>query len=205
MASSPDGPPESLEGRSRRFSLIDGMALIAAFAACWVVPRTFRALVPAETYKIYDVRQYAQIVGSSWLLAISVALAISAVLVKKPGGRDRFRQPGALAMVLVVLTWAFNSIQTGIQGGLLKLTTDQSFSNGAFWYLFGPIYDTSFRAGLAILAGWVTLSLLGLRQPSPNWLDRSGRIVGWIWIIWGLLAHVIEYQTFVRHSTALSF
>ena len=205
MTSATAGDPAVDEPGERRFGLLDARALIAAFAACLVVPRTFRALIPAGNYKIYDVRQYAQIVGATWLMAFSVALAISAVFVAKPGGRDRFRQPGALAMVLVGLTWAFDAIQTAIQGGLLVLTTGKSFSDGVFWYLFGPIYDASFRAGLAVLAGWATLSLLGLRRPSPNWLDRSGRAVGWAWLVWGLVAWVVEAQTLIRHNDALNF
>jgi hypothetical protein len=205
MTSAPVEPIVHDEESRRRFTLLDGMALIAAFAACWVVPRTFRALVPQDTYKIYDVRQYAQIVGASWLLATSIALAISAIFVPRPGGRDRFRQPGALAMVMVAITWAYDAIQTGLQGALLLLTTGNSFPNGPFWYLFGPIYDASFRAGLAVLASWSTLSLLGLRRPSPNWLDRAGRVLGWTWVVWGLVAWLVEYQTFIRHNSALSF
>jgi hypothetical protein len=205
MTSVSVGSTETDEATLRRFTLLDGMALIAAFAASWVIPRTFMALVDPSTYKIYDVRQYAHIVGASWLLAASMALAISAIFVPLPGGRERFRQPGVLAMVMVAITWAYNAIQTGIQGALITLTTGKSFSDGAFWYLFGPIYDVSFRAGLAVLASWATLSLLGLRRPSPNWLDRAGRVLGWTWVIWGVLAWFVEMQTFVRHNTALSF
>ena len=196
-------PPD--ESTARRFGLLDGMVLIAAFAACWMVPRTFKALLSPETYKIYDVRQYAQIVSACWLMAASVSLALLTAIVPKPAGRERFRRPGAMAMVLVSLTWAFDLVQTGVQDLMLQVTTGTSFSDGAFWPLFGPIYDASYRAGLAVLAGWVTLALVGVGRPSSDWLDRSGRVLGWIWVVWGALAWVVECQTLVRHNTALSF
>jgi hypothetical protein len=198
MTSLPD------ETNGRRFSLLDGMVLIAAFAVCWMVPRTFKALVPVETYRIYDIRQYAQIILASWLMVASVSLATLTLIVPKPDGRERFRHPGVLAMVLVALTWAFDMAQTGVQGLMLRWTTGKTFENGAFWPLFGPIYDATFRAGLAVLAGWITLVLLGAGRPSRDWLDRSGRVLGWIWVVWGPLAWVIEYQTIFNRSDLLN-
>ena len=80
--------------RGRRFALLDAMVLVGAVALCLVIPRTFRALVvPAQRYWIYDIRQYWLIIGSSWLLALSLALAILAVFVPRPAGRRRFRHP----------------------------------------------------------------------------------------------------------------
>jgi hypothetical protein len=181
--------------RGRRFALLDAMVLIGALALCLVIPRTFRALIPARTYWIYDVRQYWLIIGSSWLLAVSLALAILAVFVPRPAGRRRFRQPGIAAVVLIALTIAFNEVQTLAQGVTLYLTVGKAFDNGAFWWIFGPIYDLAFRAGLAVLSGWLTLALSGRWRSSAGWLDRSGRFVGWVWIALGLVAWIIEGQT----------
>ncbi len=188
----------------RRFTLLDLMVLIAAFAVCWMVPKTFRRLSRRKPTQFTTSASTPRSSGASWLVSASVALAVLVIFVPKPGGRERFRQPGALAMLMVAFTWVYDVIQTAIQGGMLWLTTGQSFSDGGFWYLFGPIYDVSFRAVLAVMASWITLALLGLGRPESNWLDRSGRILGWIWVVWGLLAWVLEYQTIVRHNTALS-
>jgi hypothetical protein len=68
--------------------------------------------------------------------------------------------------------------------------------DGAFWWAFGPIYDLAFRAGLAVLSGWLTLVLTGRWRPAEGWLDGSGRFVGWGWIALGFVAWVIEYETF---------
>jgi hypothetical protein len=180
---------------SRRFTLLDAMVLIGAVALCLVIPSTPRALLPAPTYWRYDVRQYWIIIGSSWLLAVSLALAILAVLVPRPAGRRRFRQPGIVAVVLIPLTLAFNEVQTLGHGVTLYLTTGKAFDNGGFWWVFGPVYDLAFRAGLAVLSGWLTLALTGRWRSAAGWLDRSGRVVGWVWVALGLLAWVIECQT----------
>ncbi len=170
----------------RRFTVLDAMVLIAAVAFCLVIPSTFRTLLPARTYRGYDVRQYWLIVGSSWLLVASLALAILAVVVPLPAGRRRFRQPGVLAVVLVALTLAFNEVQTLGHGATLYLTVGEAFDN--FWWVFGPIYDLAFRAGLAVLSGWLTLALMGRWRTAAGWLDSSGRFVGWAWVALGLVA-----------------
>jgi hypothetical protein len=180
------------------------MALIGAVALCLVIPRSFRALVnPPRRYWIYDIRQYWLIIGSSWLLAVSLALATSAVFVPRPEGRRRFRQPGIIAVVLVALTLAFNEVQTLGHGLTLYLTTGKAFDVGAFWWIFGPIYDMAFRAGLAVLSGWLTLALTGRWRLAAGWLDRSGRFLGWVWVALGLLAWVIECENLFVPSNVI--
>ena len=178
----------------RKLTLLDVMILIAALAVCLATPGIFRALLPGQTYWRYDYRQYWLIVGSSWLLALSLALASAAVVVPQPEGRKSFGRPGVLAPVLVVLTLAFNEVQTLGHGVTLYLTTGRCFSDGAFWWVFGPVYDAAFRAGLSVLAGWLTLVLVDRWRPTEGWLDRSGRWVGWLWVVLGLTAWVIECQ-----------
>lgn len=179
----------------RRFALLDAMVLIGAVAFCLAVPRTLRALIPPRDYRVYDIRQYWLIVGSSWLLAVSLALAILAVVVSRPAGRRRFRQPGIMAVVLVSLTLAFNEVQTLGHGVTLYLTIGKTFDNAAFWWVFGPVHELAFRAGLAVLSGWLTLALTGRWRSASGWLDWSGRFVGWVWVALGLIAWVIECQT----------
>src|SRR4051794_28540033 len=115
--------------RGRRFTLLDAMVLIGAVALCLVSPSTLRALLPAQTYWRYDFRQYCLIIGSSWLLAVSLALAVLAVVVPRPAGRRRFRQPGIAAVVLVALTLVFNEVQTLGHGVTLYLTVGKAFDN----------------------------------------------------------------------------
>jgi hypothetical protein len=88
---------------------------------------------------------------------MSLASAIPAVLVPRPAGRRRFRQPGITAVILVALTLAFNEVQAPGLGVTLCLTVGKAFDHGAFWWVLGPIYDLAFRAGLAVLSGWLTL------------------------------------------------
>ena len=192
MASAQDSPSVDDGAPVRRFGLLDGMALIAAFAACWVVHRTFKATLPARMYKSYDISDFVLMHVGAWLLALTVALAASVAFVPRPGGRDRFRRPGALAVLMVTLTWAFNVVQVAIQAGCNRLLVGKTFDDPAFWWLFGPILEVPPRAGLAVLAAWVTLALLGSWQPSKDWLDRSGRVLGWIWIVWGPLRWISE-------------
>jgi hypothetical protein len=100
-----------------------------------------------------------------------------------------------MAVVLVALTLAFNDGQTVFHGAALYLTVGKAFEAGVFWWVFGPIYDLAFRAGLAVLSGWLTLALTGRWRSAAGWLDRSGRVLGWVWVALGLLAWVIECET----------
>ena len=95
----------------------------------------------------------------------------------------------------IALTLAFNEVQNLGHGVTLYFTVGKAFDDRAFWWMFGPIYELAFRAGLAVLSGWVTLALTGRWQSAVGWLDRSGRFVGWAWVALGLVAWVIECQT----------
>jgi hypothetical protein len=182
--------------RGRRFALLDTMVLVGALAFCLVIPRAFRAsVVPAQRYWIYDIRQYWLIIGSSWLLTVSLALAILTVCVPRPAGHRRFRQPGFMAVILVAMTLTFNEVQTLGHGITLYLTVGKAFDDWAFWWVFGPIYDLAYRAGLAVLSGWLTLALTGRWRSAVGWVDHSGRFLGWAWVALGLVAWIIECQT----------
>jgi hypothetical protein len=76
------------------------------------------------------------------------------------------------------LTLALNAVQTLGHVVTLYLTVGEAFDHGSFWWIFGPIYDTAFRAGLAVLSGWLTLALTGTWRASSGWLDRSGHFLG---------------------------
>ena len=79
---------------------------------------------------------------------------------------------GYAAVVLVALTLAFSDVQNLGHGATLTLTVGKAFDYGAFWWIFGPSYDLAFRAGLAVLSGWLTLSLIHRWRPAVGWLDR---------------------------------
>ena len=69
-----------------------------------------------------------------WLMVASVSLATLTVIVPKPGGTGEVPASGpALAMVLVVLTWAFDVVQTGVQSPDAPAGRRAKFlENGAF-------------------------------------------------------------------------
>ena len=51
------------------------------------------------------------------------------------------------------------------------------------------------HAGWAVAIAWATQALVGRWRPEPSWLDRSGRLLGSIWIALGVLASLLVDQT----------
>lgn len=181
------------------------MIAIAAFAACLVVPRLFRALVAAETYRIYDTRQYALMIVAWWLLLASLALAAAAWLGPRRSARRLARCPGVLAATLACLAPLYELARIAGLGLALKLTTGTAFQDNLFWWIFGPPYQAAGPAGLLVLGGWIALRLTGAGRASPDWLDRSGRVLGLLWIVLGLAGPAFEAQTlFLRSNLSLN-
>jgi hypothetical protein len=52
----------------------------------------------------------------------------------------------------------------------------QCFSYASFRPATGQI-------GFGVLIAWTTLALARCWQPEPSWIDRSGRVLGVVWII----------------------
>src|SRR5262245_6194688 len=163
--------------RRRQLTLFDTMVFVAAIAECLVIPHQFRSWLPDELFQLYDRRQYGLILAAAWLSVLSLALALVAIFGPASRPRRRFYNAGTLAAVMVMLTLTYATVQVTGHGLVLLASVGHAFEMRA-WWVFGPIYNTAQFAGLAVLAGWVTLALTRTWRTSPDWLDRFGRLLG---------------------------
>ncbi len=41
---------------------------------------------------------------------------------------------------------------------------------------------SSMTVGFGVVAVWGTMALARRWRPEPGWIDRAGRVIGWLWI-----------------------
>jgi hypothetical protein len=97
----------------------------------------------------------------------------------RPSLRELAHQPGYLASVVVVSGFSVGSVLTFLHEPVMF------DGNPADWLIAG-IWTP--RVGLAVAAAWLTLRLNSRWCPERGWIDRSGRVLGVLWIGMGLLA-----------------
>jgi hypothetical protein len=60
------------------------------------------------------------------------------------------------------------------------------------WYIIRAIHLHIIQRGYvaaAVAGGWFVLLLAGWWRPQPSWIDRLGRVAGFLWIIPYLVYH----------------
>jgi len=188
-------------GRSRPVRLSDGMVLIAGAAAglAWssrIMP--FFADGPfADASRPFQAL-FLLIAAIPGVLGVNLALLGLRLHRPRPPLRGLFRQPGALAALVLPLSVA------------ASLTTDiaLSASNGTFG-MNGPVFPQNAASigGLAFdffvhllpplgrdtAIAWLALALSGGWQAERSWIDRLGRALGAFWIVTLPLFLWIEY------------
>lgn len=91
----------------------------------------------------------------------------------RPNLRHLARKPGFVACLVAVAVTAFGSVSTLVyQAGLFG-------SNPADWLIAG-IWTQ--RIGFSVAAAWLTLALNRRWRPERGWIDRMGRVLGWLWV-----------------------
>jgi hypothetical protein len=53
---------------------------------------------------------------------------------------------------------------------------------GYLWFDTDHFLNTMAMIGVAVASSWLLLLVSGRWRPEPSWIDRSGRVLGWIWI-----------------------
>ena len=182
----------------RKFSVFDGMILIAAtavgiaLARDWYEPSMKMAEVRGPIIGVY--------VASVWLMAAwSLALLYLRLRQPRPSLRRIGSQPGtiasvaaALALVLTFAEWLQHFVFWPPRMSDLWLWMNEEFRGRTPW-LCG-------QGPCAVAAAWATLALVRRWRPEKGWLDRLGIILGicWLarptlgWVAWympGLLSH----------------
>jgi hypothetical protein len=174
-----------MDDTRRRFTIADGMILVAATAAALATAKSFpprprHALLPWA----------AEIPKLTWAgLIFTLALIPIRLRRPRPGRDDLWRRPGWVACVSVAIALVIVFLQACLSYAIILR------ANPAF--LFSPGTDLSFfrnnighiqtQAITAVAAAWSVLACGGLWESEPGWIDRAGRVIGVYWILIGLV------------------
>jgi hypothetical protein len=180
----------------RRFTLVDGMVLIAATAVGLGAMRArFGDLSPildmvsnvaslkAAFGLVVELTYFGFPLFATW----TVALLILRLRAPRPSRRRLACQPGAMALasttlvvVLRLLEYAVVALVTIVLGAW-----DWSWPvvSRAINGLYANMTEAVSSPGLAVAAAWLTLIVGGRWRPEPSWIDRAGRLVGLAWLL----------------------
>jgi hypothetical protein len=180
---------------SRRLTILDAVALVAA-----------TALGFAFTHALWDalLREYFYEPQSGWTVGAALAKAPLSLLVlipllmawtftlvplrllqPRPPLRRLLRQPGLAASGAAILAMAVTHLGFLAQCavGLIVMGEFTAISaSSASDYFFIQIAPSTVPIACAILTAWMILAITRMGRPEPSWIDRTGQILGVLWI-----------------------
>ncbi len=178
----------------RRFTLLDGMILVAATAVGYALVHVLERLIGEGAF-LSLIREawtgggmFSSMALVLYLIILPVLMAWTVALIPlrllKP--RPRFRratcQPGLMAGIAVTLAIGF----MGLVVGILSISMSWLIGGLDQVVMIQGVLMLPASLGLAVLVTWTTL-LLGRRwRAEPSWIDRLGRIIGVAWVLLGL-------------------
>jgi hypothetical protein len=158
----------------RRFTLLDGMVLIAALAvglgSVRFVARRGPLIIPPWGWVAHG-----PILAAPCGVSLSVALLGLRFVKPRPPYRRNFRQPGTIACLvgaLCPLTAAWPVLPLLGAIGLLR--------QAAEWEVLGII--AVLQCGAAVVVSWTVQALVGGRRTRRDWIERAGMAVGAYWV-----------------------
>jgi hypothetical protein len=164
----------------RRFTLADGMILVAATAVGLAMARAydprFSAPGPPGFLKL----------GWGEPACVVAALALALILLRARRPQPRLRhmllRPGMAACCALAA-----AVTVAIVFDVTHFVLHPSALNAA-QVLFNSIwYSAAGKIPWAVGGAWLTLTILGRWRPATSWLERAGRGVGLYWCLYPLL------------------
>ncbi len=113
-------------------------------------------------------------------MLISLSMAVMAAGLWPPRSRpsDPCQRPGFTACWVALLVTAINAVAMFAMDPDSLTTIDKFIRR----FEFVGFWMTAADSGFAVLIAWTTLALSGCWRPEPSWIDRSGRVLGVVWI-----------------------
>lgn len=184
----------------RRFGLGDALILIAGLAAALALSRVHRELYegwswsalwtlqPGESRKEHVVTLAMFLGGVAPGPAFVGSMTVLALRLRGPRPRVArlARQPGFLAGATVLLATAAGALLLAGYNLLIRPGPGQPPLSGPATLLLALLTMMPVPVGLAVMASWFTLALNRRWRPEPSWLDRAGRVFGWLWLLLAL-------------------
>lgn len=185
-----------MEMARRRFTIADGMILIAATACglAWSVrvcaEYTQMRTMPVGSWMWF--RYWAAavpVMALPCVLFLTIAVAILRVVRPRPSWRRTACQPGMTASLatLVALTIALPLIGIFNAINMTKHPADFDFWRELRRNLFVMTVMAAPIAGFAIIVSWTLLAVQRRWRRERTWIDLVGRMLGVTWIISGVL------------------
>lgn len=177
----------------RRFTLLDGMIVVAAMAVgldliryfdlgfdwefhsqIWMDPRFFfhSWMIDQLVFQIFQIAIISAMIATLATLAFRLRRP-------RPARRRLARQPGMVAVRTVVIAWAASVpwLVLGFAGSPVSIALE------------GPVRSLSLVvvfAGFGVATRWGLLLLSRRWRAEPGWIDRLGRLVGIAWMVLSL-------------------
>jgi hypothetical protein len=185
MAASPRQP--------RRFTLADAMALVAAVALGLALSRVWTRLAEerlmsysrllADTGPLLWLTPFTFRAVQYWPVVAALSPTLLALRTRRPRpGRHRlFAPPGAIACAAATIAIALESLLNA-----LAILWNSFYSVASINVLnltmatVGALSSTT--VGIAVAAAWGATALAGRWRPERTWIDRVGRVVGFLWL-----------------------
>jgi hypothetical protein len=181
----------------RRFTILDGMILVAAVAGGYALRRLADDAIVAHGFNNVHFQQGSsldRVIEEMYPFLVTLTPAVLGMRLRRPRPRWRrlARQPGMAACCAAILPIARSLIDLYKMAkfmdhpeGYLPAGVTLRITYGYFIALppLGEIYGVyGSVVGLWVLGAWLILALSGRRRPEPSWIDRLGRIVGIGWL-----------------------
>jgi len=129
-----------------------------------------------------------------WTLLL-IALRLRA---PRPRWRRIWRQPGMAACLAALVGWIWSALALLLAFDIVYVTRPSRRWHPHEEWVQKWLSDEVFMyVGLAVAATWTVLFISGRWTRPADWIDRMGRIVGFLWILIGLVWAIHEYLEFV--------
>ncbi len=197
----------------RRFTLLDGMIVVAAVAASLACLRWVDS--KGNPWSLF--REVAWDFAGDWAMieqfasglltfaappAVAATLALLAMRLRQPRPRWRrlARQPGLAACLALVLGWSAGAAFTVVNVLAIDRATPE-FKDGTTYAQQAWVWALAFAewgsilGGFAVLVAWSSLALAGRWRAEPTWLDRLGRLAGLGWVAMACVAAYLARAT----------
>jgi hypothetical protein len=171
----------------RRLNLADLAILVAATSVGVWIMRSAQESRSRSVWTVSGPTSWSWKIGlevSPFLLTTSAALIVAGSLPPRLGTRISLRQPGLLACLAILVGTAAG---VSLRAGHRAVAGLRGFGLIDFFDIY---LATVMGTGELVAASWATLALAGAWRSVPDWVDRSGRILGifaiLLWVASGL-------------------
>ncbi len=172
-------------GQIRRFRLVDGMVVIGSIAAGLALNRYASKYDPPPEDSPWFFLAFRLV--SANLFFLKIAVVVLSLSPPRPRLSLLVRRPGFIACLALMLSDFID---------LVKISKYIIFNNNRF----DDIYELMIygRGSNSVLVAWGVLAIVKGWRPDSSWLDRLGRLIGILWILWDALELARDFAGYFK-------